>query len=60
MEKTELIRNADLPKKVPYFFTDQKLENYGFINGHLVCHDYGTILMTKGWSLRLAKHSFNQ
>lgn len=30
-----------LPEKMPSFLTDVKPDNYGFLNGHIVCHDYG-------------------
>lgn len=39
---------ADLPKKVPAFFSDLKRENWGKLKGRIVCHDYGNILMGTG------------
>lgn len=30
-----------LPKQMPSFLTDFKLDNYGLIDGKLVCRDYG-------------------
>lgn len=29
-----------IPDKIPYFFTDLKPDNFGFIGKQLVCHDY--------------------
>ena len=29
-----------IPDKIPYFFTDVKASNFGFIGEQLVCHDY--------------------
>lgn len=43
----------DYPKQIPSFFTDIKQENYGLLNGQLVCFDYGTSLFTKGFSTKL-------
>lgn len=57
-QRTEPVRLSDIPEKIPYFFTDQKLDNYGMINGQFVCHDYGTIPMTKSWNNRMKKHNF--
>lgn len=30
---------------MPIFFTDFKYLNYGFYDGRIVCHDYGTSLI---------------
>lgn len=32
------------PKEIPYFFKDLKMDNYGLLNGKIVCCDYGTFL----------------
>lgn len=58
--RTEPVRVEDIPKKVPHFLTDHKLENFGMLNGQLVCHDYGTTILTTGWTTRLKKHDFNK
>lgn len=42
--RTFPIEQRALPKKVPALFTDLKIENWGWLNGHPVCHDYGTML----------------
>lgn len=46
--RVEPLRTSDLPAKVPAFLADLKLENFGMLNGKVVCCDYGTI----GVSLR--------
>lgn len=40
----EPLREADLPKKLPRFLIDQKQENFGMLDGHLVARDYGTMV----------------
>lgn len=40
-EKTRPIKDVnEIPDKIPAFFTDVKLSNFGFIGEQLVCHDY--------------------
>lgn len=34
----------DYPKKIPYFFTDLKIQNYGWIGGRFVCCDYANVM----------------
>lgn len=56
MQRTTLIGRSELPTKVPCFFTDLKHANWGMLNGHPVCHDYGShLLMEEGMSKRLKK-----
>ncbi len=33
-----------IPKKIPRFLTDVKKENFGIIDGRVVCRDYGNVL----------------
>lgn len=40
----------ELPDKVPYFFTDVKPENWGFIGKNFVCCDYGSLSYSRTWS----------
>ena len=45
-------RTQPLPKskkrlRVPAFMCDLKRDNFGLLNGNLVCHDYGTLRMYK-------------
>lgn len=54
MRKTTPCRPAELPKKVPAFFTDLKSDNWGWLDGRVVCHDYGHHLMIeKGMTTRM-------
>lgn len=42
------------PEKIPFFFTDLKLENFGKVGRQFVCHDYAlNLLMEKGMSNRM-------
>jgi hypothetical protein len=44
------------PTALPAFFTDFKRENFGFIDGRFVCHDYGTtLLMERGMTKAMRK-----
>jgi hypothetical protein len=40
--KVEPLRQHELPKKLPALLGDLKIENFGLLNGKLVCCDYGT------------------
>lgn len=42
MERTRQL-DKPLPEKVPWFFTDVKIDNFGWIGNRFVCHDYGFI-----------------
>lgn len=45
-----------LPDRIPAFFTDTKIENWGLLKGKAVCHDYGYHLMLeKGMTSRMKK-----
>lgn len=51
MERTKPIEDWPEGKRqrLPAFFTDVKPENFGLLDGRLVCHDYGsTLLMLRG------------
>lgn len=54
-KKVEPTSYKDYPKKVPAFFRDIKHENFGMLDGKLVCFDYGTSLFSKGFSKKLKK-----
>jgi len=58
-QRTDPIRQSDVPDKIPVFFTDQKLDNFGFIKGQFVCHDYGIIPITINWNTRMKKNNFS-
>ena len=57
-EKLEIftdINDERLPKRVPRFLTDMKINNWGIdSNGNVKCVDYGLILLMQGnpWQLR--------
>ena len=56
MEKTSPMSDREYPEKIPAYFTDTKYENFGWLNGHIVCHDYGShLLMEKGMTSRMKK-----
>lgn len=40
----ENVRRDELPKTIPRIFIDQKIENYGMLDGRLVARDYGTMV----------------
>lgn len=43
-KRTQPVRQEELPKMVPDFLTDLKRENFGMLDGRIVCHDYGTVM----------------
>lgn len=46
----------EFPAEMPVFLTDYKRENYGMLNGQLVCHDYGMHTMLEfGMTKRMRK-----
>jgi hypothetical protein len=58
-KRAEPIRKGDLPKRIPSFLRDIKLENFGMIDGRLVCIDYGTLPHAIGdSSVKLTKASW--
>ncbi len=45
-----------LPERIPAFFTDTKIENWGLLKGKPVCHDYGYhLLLEQGMTKRMKK-----
>lgn len=55
--RTTPILSDEAPKQVPAFFTDIKLDNWGKLDGRVVCHDYANHLGLQP-SLRLRKASW--
>jgi len=49
-KKVEIGRKKDYPEKIPSFFNDIKIDNFGFIGNQLVCFDYGLIKISKNFS----------
>jgi len=45
-------RNDELPNKLPAFLTDVKPENFGWLNGQLVCHDYSSTITTMSLTMK--------
>lgn len=43
-KRADQLRKDEKPKTIPEFLTDVKRENFGWLDGRLVCFDYGTIL----------------
>lgn len=39
--RTQHVPARLLPEKIPRFFADTKIENWGLLNDRFVCHDYG-------------------
>lgn len=52
-EKVEMIEKARYPKRIPHFFTDQKYQNYGLIGKQFVCFDYGSTVITNGFTNKM-------
>jgi hypothetical protein len=46
--------NYTMPEKVPAFMTDLKRENFGLLEGRLVCLDYAMILPSLSLTLKKA------
>lgn len=45
--RTQPARAEELPERIPRLFTDCKISNWGWYDGRIVCHDYGTCLITE-------------
>lgn len=44
-KRTEPLQYAQLPEKIPRIFCDTKIDNWGMLDGRVVCHDYGNANM---------------
>lgn len=54
--KTRPFKPGEVPKKVPSFFTDMKIGNWGMYKGKPVCHDYGIhLLIQRGMTCGMRK-----
>ncbi len=54
--RTRPLRPEELPDKMPNYFTDLKMKNFGLLGKRIVCHDYGiTNLMRVGMTRRMCK-----
>lgn len=47
-----LSRNDKLPEQLPRFLTDVKPQNFGWLDGRIVCHDYPQMITTASTKLR--------
>jgi hypothetical protein len=45
MRRTTICNEAQVPKRVPVWMTDLKVQNWGMMDGRAVCHDYSTHLI---------------
>lgn len=55
--RTKPVTLSALPEKVPAFFTDKKVGNWGRLpDGRVVCHDYALLLPS--FPLRMVKAKF--
>ena len=41
--RTSPASDTEYPKRMPIFLGDYKRENFGMLDGRLVCHDYGLL-----------------
>lgn len=56
MRRTQPIEMKDLPKKLPSFVNwDVKPENFGMLDGRLVCHDYGCFYQWIDFDTKMSK-----
>lgn len=54
--RTDPMKAGQEPGKMPVFLSDFKRDNYGVLDGRIVCHDYGTsLVISHGASTRLKK-----
>lgn len=54
-KKVEMIPKRDYPKKIPHFFYDRKYQNYGLYEKRFVCFDYGSHVITNGFTKKQVK-----
>ena len=43
-KRTRPLEQSELPDKLPHFLTDTKIENFGMLDGKVVCHDYALLI----------------
>lgn len=55
MKRVEPARMSEMPKQVPAIFTDLKIENWGVLDGKVVCCDYGNLLLNIKGNLKKAE-----
>lgn len=58
--RTHPCDETNLPARVPSFFTDMQPSNWGWLDGKVVCHDYGVLLTTEqGLNKRMKKATWH-
>lgn len=55
-KRVKPIRREEMPKKLPGFLTDLKVENFGILDGQVVCVDYALTLHNYEKKMRNTKH----
>ena len=50
-----MVEDKKLPKMLPSFLTDTKYQNFGMLNGKVVCFDYATVVNNLNTKLRNTK-----
>lgn len=50
-KKTTPLRPSEVPKQLPEFIRDVKVENLGMLDGKVVCIDYGSVNITTSTKL---------
>ena len=53
--RCEPIAKSQLPEKLPKFLTDLKVENFGMLDGRIVCCDYSFLVTTAELTQRKVK-----
>lgn len=56
--RTKPVKQVLLPKNIPSFFTDLKIQNFGSLGNTVVCHDYGCINLTGQLTRRMQNASW--
>ncbi len=54
MRRTKPVSKGQVPRKIPAFFDDAHSDNWGILNGRVVCIDYGLVHLSKN-PMRMVK-----
>lgn len=54
-KRTHVLRQNELPAKLPAFLTDIKPGNFGLYDGRVVCHDYAMVIDQISLTLKKAE-----
>lgn len=55
-KRTTPITESHMPKRIPKFFTDEKVDNWGRLDNKIVCHDYALTIRNFDVKLRARRH----